>query len=147
MNGVTLPSMVIVGAGHCGGRAAQALREAGWAGTIHLIGMERHVPYERPPLSKELLTGEKSAEACQLRSAQALIDDGVRLHTQRVSSIDTTQRCITLANGQVWEQVEPASLAGVRKNDVPVKIKPGLLGVWYMKIDGYNTQAKVRRIK
>ena len=53
----------------------------------------------------------------------------------------------TLQNGQVWEQVEPASLAGVRKNDVPVKIKPGLLGVWYMKIDGYNTQAKVRRIK
>lgn len=53
----------------------------------------------------------------------------------------------TLQNGQVWEQVEPASLAGVRKSDVPVKIKPGLLGVWYMKIDGYNTQAKVRRIK
>lgn len=53
----------------------------------------------------------------------------------------------TLQNGQVWEQVEPASLAGVRKNDVAVKIKPGLLGVWYMKIDGYNTQAKVRRIK
>lgn len=53
----------------------------------------------------------------------------------------------TLQNGQVWEQVEAASLKGVRKNDVPVRIKPGLLGVWYMKIDGYNTQAKVRRIK
>ncbi len=93
--------MVIVGAGHVGGRAAQALREAGWAGAIHLVGMERHAPYERPPLSKGLLTGQTTPEACQLRSVQAMIDDGVRLHTQRVSAIDTAQRSITLANGQV----------------------------------------------
>ena len=53
----------------------------------------------------------------------------------------------TLQNGQVWEQIEPASLSGVRKTDVSVKIKPGVLGNWFMKIDGYNTQAKVRRIK
>lgn len=101
MTGANAPAMVIVGAGHCGGRAAQALRDAGWAGPIHLVGMERHLPYERPPLSKELLTGEKTARDCQLRSAQALIDDGVRLHTQRVSALDTARRCITLANGQV----------------------------------------------
>ena len=53
----------------------------------------------------------------------------------------------TLQNGQVWEQVEPASLAGVRKTDVKVAIKPGLLGAWFMKIEGYNKMAKVRRIK
>ena len=53
----------------------------------------------------------------------------------------------TLQNGQVWEQIEPASLSGVRKTDASVKIKPGVLGNWFMKIDGYNTQAKVRRIK
>lgn len=93
--------MVIVGAGHCGGRAAQALREAGWAGTIHLVGMERHAPYERPPLSKELLTGGKTAEDCQLRSVQAMIDDGIRIHTQRVSAIDTAAHHVRLANGQV----------------------------------------------
>ena len=53
----------------------------------------------------------------------------------------------TLQNGQVWEQTESATLAGVRKSDVPVKIKPGALGVWFMQVKGYNTQAKVRRIK
>ncbi len=94
-------SMVIVGAGHCGGRAAQALREFGWTGPIDLVGMERHAPYERPPLSKELLTGEKTADACLLRSSQAMIDDGVRLHTQRVAAIDTAEHTVTLANGQV----------------------------------------------
>lgn len=53
----------------------------------------------------------------------------------------------TLANGQVWEQVEAAQLGGVRKTDPAVTIKPGLLNSWYLRIDGYNTTAKVRRIK
>lgn len=57
-------------------------------------------------------------------------------------------RQYTLANGQVWEQVEPASLAGVRRTDPAVKIAPSRFGnTWFMKIDGYNTAAPVRRIK
>lgn len=56
-------------------------------------------------------------------------------------------RHYTLQNGQVWEQTEPASLPGVKKTDAAVKIKPGALGAWYMQIEGYNTMAKVRRIK
>ena len=56
-------------------------------------------------------------------------------------------RKYTLENGQVWEQVEPASLEGVRKTDPKVSIKPGLFNNWFMRIDGYNTAAKVRRIK
>jgi len=56
-------------------------------------------------------------------------------------------RKYTLENGQVWEQIEPASLAGVRKTNPKVRIKPGILNNWFMKIDGYNTMAKVRRIK
>ncbi|MGS5089388.1 NAD(P)/FAD-dependent oxidoreductase [Hydrogenophaga sp. A37] len=129
MTDTTTPGMVIVGAGHCGGRAAQALREAGWTGSIHLIGMERHLPYERPPLSKELLTGEKTAGACQLRSAQALIDDDVRLHTQRVSALDTTRRCITLANGQVlpYHRLLLATGGSARCLDIPGADLPEVL--------------------
>lgn len=56
-------------------------------------------------------------------------------------------RQYTLANGQVWEQVEPARLDGVRRQDPAVTIKPGLLNVWFLRIDGYNTAAKVRRIR
>lgn len=56
-------------------------------------------------------------------------------------------RVYTLANGQDWEQTDAASLSGVRKNAPKVKIKPGLVGVWYLQIEGYNTPAKVRRIK
>lgn len=47
-----MDSMVIIGAGECGTRAAFALRETGWTGPVTLIGAEPGLPYERPPLSK-----------------------------------------------------------------------------------------------
>lgn len=53
----------------------------------------------------------------------------------------------TLDNGQVWEQTDGATLAGVRKSNPKVRIKPGMMGVWWMRIDGYNTQAKVQRVE
>ena len=56
-------------------------------------------------------------------------------------------RKYTLDNGQVWEQIEPASLEGVRKTNPKVSIRPGVFNNWFMRIDGYNTAAKVRRIK
>lgn len=57
-------------------------------------------------------------------------------------------RSWTLDNGQVWRQVDEASLVGVRKTDPSVKINPSLVGnAWYMAIEGYNTRAKVERIK
>ena len=49
--------LIIVGAGHAGGRAALTLREEGYTGRLILIGDEPHLPYERPPLSKGLLQG------------------------------------------------------------------------------------------
>ncbi|ATD66980.1 hypothetical protein CNR27_05590 [Luteimonas chenhongjianii] len=52
-----------------------------------------------------------------------------------------------LANGQVWKQVDSASLAGARGQDVAARIRPGLLGVWWLQVDGYNTQAKVERVR
>jgi hypothetical protein len=57
-------------------------------------------------------------------------------------------RNYVLANGQEWEQTDEASLVGVRKTDPVVKIAPSLVGnAWYMAIEGYNTRAKVRRVK
>lgn len=57
-------------------------------------------------------------------------------------------RSYTLDNGQVWQQIDGASLAGVRKTSPAVKITPSLIGnAWYLAIDGYNTRAQVRRVK
>lgn len=57
-------------------------------------------------------------------------------------------RSYTLDNGQVWQQTDDASLAGVRLDAPAVRITPALVGnVWYLSIEGYNTRAKVQRVK
>lgn len=69
-------SFVIVGAGECGARAAFALRGNGFGGSITLIGSETHLPYERPPLSKEALVAgaDPKLVADAERYAEARID-------------------------------------------------------------------------
>jgi NADPH-dependent 2,4-dienoyl-CoA reductase/sulfur reductase-like enzyme len=64
---MTLERIVIVGASLAGLRAAEALRSEGFGGTITLIGAERHLPYDRPPLTKEILRGKWTAERLLLR--------------------------------------------------------------------------------
>ncbi|MBW6522684.1 FAD-dependent oxidoreductase [Sphingomonas sp. RHCKR47] len=65
----TFHDILIVGAGHGGAQAAIALRQRGFAGSLALLGDEPSLPYERPPLSKEYLSGEKPFERILLRPA------------------------------------------------------------------------------
>ncbi len=59
---MSISRLVIVGASLAGLRAAQAARKAGFDGELVMVGEERHLPYRRPPLSKELLAGEHDVE-------------------------------------------------------------------------------------
>ena len=63
---MTPHTIVIVGTGQAGGWAAQTLRKEGFAGTVVLIGEEPHPPYERPPLSKAVLSGAAAADSTHL---------------------------------------------------------------------------------
>jgi 3-phenylpropionate/trans-cinnamate dioxygenase ferredoxin reductase subunit len=94
--------MAIVGAGHVGGRAAQTLREAGWRGGIAMIGAETHLPYERPPLSKGLLTGQRDAMQCQLRPCDAWRDDRIEHIVGSVQSFDPHARTLQLNDGRTF---------------------------------------------
>ncbi|MEN1941783.1 hypothetical protein WCE39_11920 [Luteimonas sp. MJ174] len=54
----------------------------------------------------------------------------------------------TLDNGQVWRQIDSATLPGTRRVDPEVRITPSVVGnAWYMAVEGSNTRAKVERIK
>jgi 3-phenylpropionate/trans-cinnamate dioxygenase ferredoxin reductase component len=127
----TPAAMVIVGAGHVGGRAAQALRECGWAGPIMLIGAEPHLPYERPPLSKALLTGERSAAQCALRAPEAYAADGIAHFVSTVDAIDAAARQVTLADGRrfAYEALLLATGGHPRWVDIPGAHLPGVLGL------------------
>ena len=96
---MTFENVVIVGAGHAGGCAAAALRSAGFGGEITLVGSERHPPYERPPLSKELLGGAIAVEKTYLRPLDwyAASNIALRLDTT-VLAIDRTARRLQLSD-------------------------------------------------
>ncbi|HIH2751608.1 FAD-dependent oxidoreductase [Burkholderia aenigmatica] len=94
--------MAIVGAGHAGGRAAQVLRESGWGGRIVLIGAEAHLPYERPPLSKGVLTGERSAAQCRLRDPEAWAADRIEPVVATVERIDPCAREVRVSGDRVF---------------------------------------------
>ena len=72
--------VVIVGAGLGGLRTAQQLRSAGMQGRISLVGAESHPPYDRPPLSKQVLTGEWDPDRARLAGPDTFDDLGVRTH-------------------------------------------------------------------
>ncbi len=74
----TPSSVLVVGASLGGLSVAEALRREGYAGSLVLLGAERHLPYDRPPLSKKVLAGEREPTKAELRSAAAL----EKLHVQ-----------------------------------------------------------------
>ncbi len=57
------------------------------------------------------------------------------------------KRKYTLENGEVWQQTDATTLHGVRGTNLPVTIRPGVLGAWWMRVQGSSVQAKVKRIK
>jgi len=75
-------NVVVVGAGHAGGCAAAALRAAGFSGRITLVGNEKHPPYERPPLSKELLAGAIPVEKTYLRPLEWYAGSNIELRLE-----------------------------------------------------------------
>ncbi|MEA3055095.1 MAG: hypothetical protein QOD30_527, partial [Actinomycetota bacterium] len=81
--------VVIVGASLAGLRCAQALRTKGFDGTISMHGDERVLPYDRPPLSKQVLAGEWEPEKIALADDATYEKLDLDLHLgERVSSID-----------------------------------------------------------
>jgi 3-phenylpropionate/trans-cinnamate dioxygenase ferredoxin reductase subunit len=93
--------VLVVGAGLGGLRTVEQLRSAGFQGRISLVGDEPHAPYDRPPLSKQVLTGEWAPERTTLRSAAGLDELGVRTHLG--------MRAVALRPGEV-ELADGASL-------------------------------------
>jgi 3-phenylpropionate/trans-cinnamate dioxygenase ferredoxin reductase subunit len=91
--------VIIVGASMGGLRAAEALRRFGYAGPITVIGEERHAPYNRPPLSKEVLAAEVSHEAVAFPQRESTADVNWVLHT-RVESADLENGTVTDSNGE-----------------------------------------------
>jgi 3-phenylpropionate/trans-cinnamate dioxygenase ferredoxin reductase subunit len=112
--------VLIVGAGHAGTATAIQLRQLGFAGTIGMVGAERDLPYERPPLTKDFLAGTKAFEDILVRPATFWPDrDIVHVPGERVVSVDPGGRTVACASGRVFAYKELVWAAGGRARPLP----------------------------
>lgn len=93
--------VLIVGGGHGGAQTAIALRQAHFEGTIAVVGSEPEFPYERPPLSKEFLSGEKPFERILIRPPGFWAERDVTMLLGRtVSSVDPVNHSVSTDDGR-----------------------------------------------
>ena len=112
-------SVVIIGAGQAGANAASALREFGYSGPVVLIGEEPHLPYERPPLSKEVLSGGTSKEVQPLFDAAFYERKRITLRlSSRVETIDRMRRQVVLVGGEHLEYEQLVLATGLRSRQL-----------------------------
>lgn len=93
--------VLIVGSGHGGAQAAILLRQLGFDGSVAIVGEEPDLPYERPPLSKDYLAGEKGFERILIRPERFWAERNVTLlQSQRVITLDPAQHEIATDAGE-----------------------------------------------
>ncbi|AYJ50912.1 NAD(P)/FAD-dependent oxidoreductase [Rhodococcus sp. P1Y] len=91
-------TIVIVGAGLAGLRTAQELRKLGYDGNLVLVGDEPHLPYDRPPLSKEVIRGER--EDTTLEPREYFDEQRIELRLGvAATALDPAEKCVELADG------------------------------------------------
>jgi NADPH-dependent 2,4-dienoyl-CoA reductase/sulfur reductase-like enzyme len=113
--------VVIVGASLAGLRTSQALREGGFDGGIVLVGAEKDLPYDRPPLSKEILLGTKEPEFAALTSPAELEELDVDLELGvAAQGLDPAARRVELADGRSLSYDRVVIATGARPRALPV---------------------------
>jgi 3-phenylpropionate/trans-cinnamate dioxygenase ferredoxin reductase subunit len=112
--------VVIVGAGHAGGSAAAFLRQYGHEGSITLIGEERFLPYQRPPLSKAWLKGEAGEDDLRLRPASFYGEASITVRTVAVAAaIDRAAKTLVLEGGETFAYDKLILATGARARRLP----------------------------
>ena len=124
--------VVIVGTGHGGAQAAIALRQHGHEGSILMIGRDNAPPYERPPLSKEYLAGDKGFERIMIRPEKFWADKDIALRLgAAVTVIDPHAHRLTLSDGGsvTYRKLIWSGGGDPRRLPVPGAVLPGVFYV------------------
>jgi 3-phenylpropionate/trans-cinnamate dioxygenase ferredoxin reductase component len=124
-----VPTFAVVGANLAGGHAAHQLRRDGFDGRIVLIGAEPHLPYERPPLSKDILTGTADPEQAAIWTERDFADAGIELALGiRVTALDPRGRALALDDGRSLTVDKVLLCTGATPRRLPIP-GDGLVGV------------------
>jgi NADPH-dependent 2,4-dienoyl-CoA reductase/sulfur reductase-like enzyme len=120
--------LIVIGGGPAGHSAAAAYREAGGRGTVLVLAGEEHAPYERPPLSKDLLRGESEPDALPMEEPGFYREQGIEVRHAEAASLDAEGRVVTLAGGEplAFEHCVLATGAQPLRPPIPGADSPGV---------------------
>ena len=138
--------IVVIGSGQAAIQTVMSLKRNEFTGSIKVIGEEDHLPYQRPPLSKDFLLEEYKPERVSLKKKEFYEENGVDLILgKRAESIDTILKEITLSdeNKIRYSQLIIATGSRVRKLNVPGSDKKG---IYYLR-DLDDANALKQRLK
>ena len=138
--------IVVIGSGQAAIQTVMSLKRNEFTGSIKVIGEEDHLPYQRPPLSKDFLLEEYKPERVSLKKKEFYEENGVDLILgKRAESIDTILKEITLSdeNKIRYDQLVIATGSRVRKLNVPGSDKKG---IYYLR-DLDDANALKQRLK
>jgi 3-phenylpropionate/trans-cinnamate dioxygenase ferredoxin reductase subunit len=141
-----MTGIVIIGAGHAAGQAAASLRQAKFEGSITIIGDEAHVPYQRPPLSKQYLAGTQGTDKVYLRAEKFYADKDIQLMLDtRATQIDPGTKTINLDNGETIAYEKLLISTGSRPRKLSTE-GSDLSGIHYLRtmddVDGIRADVK-----
>ena len=124
---------LIIGASHAAAQACVSLRQGGWSGKITVVGDEPNLPYHRPPLSKDFLSGQKDIDDILIRpkSAYETADVTLKLNT-RITAINAKAKTAQTESGETINFTKLILTTGARIRRLPV---PGqdLPHVYYLR--------------
>ena len=139
-----MAGMVIIGCGQAGGQAAASLRQEKYEGPITMIGQEPYIPYQRPPLSKQYLSGEQEKEKLSLRQESFYSEKEINLKLETsVLSLDPHKKELLLENDETvtYDKLLVATGGRPRKLEVDGHT---LKGIHYLRniddVDAIKTQ-------
>ncbi|MEP2946926.1 MAG: FAD-dependent oxidoreductase [Lentilitoribacter sp.] len=114
--------IVIIGAGQCGLKAVETLRQNGYDGALVLIGDETQPPYQRPPLSKAYLKGELEEDRLYLKADSFYEDNNVMTKFgMTATSINRDEKSVSLSNGELVEYDKLLISTGTVARQIPLK--------------------------
>ncbi|BBC38853.1 Pyridine nucleotide-disulfide oxidoreductase [Streptomyces graminofaciens] len=114
----TTGRVVVAGASMGGLRAAEQLRAAGWTGAVTVVGDEPHMPYNRPPLSKEVLAGKASFDSLAFTPKASATDIEWRLGTG-IAAARLAERTLVLTDGDTLTFDGLVVATGMRPRRLP----------------------------
>lgn len=133
--------VVIVGASASGIATAEGLRSAGFRGEIVIVGEELHLPYDRPPLSKQLLSGTEEFDFVQLTNYEAVESAELTLHLGKTATcVDTERKIVTIEGAEDLHYDVLVIATGVKPRVLPETA--GIGGV--ITLRGYDDAMELR---